>query len=334
MIAPSFNPNDPRLSAFANGPIDAMPQAPAGMMFRGFGSMSTQGTPYAPSPLDRGIVDPTTATPGQPEPQAKPSLFGKGGKGWGYVGALGDALLALSGTPGSLAMLQMHQQRQQAQRQQQQQQAEWARQDAQRAEDRGWQVEDRDARLNAPQYFMSGHDRVAFDPATGTTNVVYDGPEDYEGYAATLGLKPTDKGYGDAIRDYVLRGSGPTALAGKAELEGQRQGNRLQLRGTPTYRQTHPLAPRATGAVRGPTTMSGVIAPLLTKMARGQALTPGEQQALSTYQAGRGGGRARGGSSGGAGGGGAVPVVRTPAEARALPRGTRFRTPDGREMVR
>ena len=206
------------------------------------------------------------------------------------------------------------------------------RQDQLRQQDRQWQIEDRDAMLNKPQFFNAGNDRVRYDPTTGQSEVVYDAPEDYQTYASTLGLNPGDAGYDNAVQDYVLRGSGPTAQKAKLGLEGVRQDNRLQLRGTPTYLQAHPAPPRprASAGPRAPSTMGGVVAPILAKMAQGQPLSAGEQQALSTYQAGRGGHRGGGGRSGG----GSMPTVRTPAEARALPPGTRFRTPDGREMVR
>ncbi len=191
---------------------------------------------------------------------------------------------------------------------------------AQRAEDRQWQVEDREFKANQPDYFMSGNDRVRFDPATGTANVVYDGHSDAEDYAAALGLDPSTPEYGKAVQDYVLRGNGPTAFDYDRQLEGVRQGNRVALRQMPTYGQTHPRpsAPRAGGgAPRVPNTLAGAVAPLLVKMASGKPLTPAEQSALSQYQSMRGGG-GRGRPSGGGGG------PRTPAAPK------RARGPDGR----
>ncbi len=265
-------------------------------------------------------------------PKPKPGFNDPGG--WGdKISLLAASFMAAGGNPQGAQMVQdrvlgRYRQIQEDQRHA----ADLARQDQLRQQDRQWQVEDRDAAMNKPQFFNAGNDRVRYDPVSGQSEVVYDAPEDYQTYAATLGLNPGDAGYGNAVQDYVLRGSGPTAQQAKIGLEGIRQGNRLQLRGTPTYQQAHPAAPRprASAGPRAPSTMGGVVAPILAKMAQGQPLSAGEQQALATYQAGRGGRRGGGGSSAGA----SMPTVRTPAEARALPPGTRFRTPDGREMVR
>lgn len=337
---------------------------PAGMMFRGFGGSDAMSPPGGQQivagdapPMDLGDFTPPPADPGSlfTDPSArstpldamnlsreiagaqvsKPGFFSKNGAGLDILGGLSDGILQMSGMNPVYGPAQ--QRRRSEQTQLNQQHAEWARQEMQRQQDRQWQAEDRDVKLKTPQYFMAGHDRVAFDPSTGQSKVVYDAPEDYQAYASSLGLNPGDDGYDKAVQDYVLRSSGPTALSGKINLEGTRQGNRLQLRSTPTYQQTHPAPSRARtggGAPRAPTSLGGVVAPILAKIAQGQTLSPGEQNALSTYQAGRGG-HGRGGRTAAGGGGGAVlPTVRTPAEARALPAGTRFKTPDGREMVR
>lgn len=80
-----------------------MPQAPSGMMFRGFGSMSAQGTPYAaPSTPGSAMVD----QPMMAGAAAKPKFFGKGGAGWQILGSLGDAFMSMSGNPGLMAMAQ------------------------------------------------------------------------------------------------------------------------------------------------------------------------------------------------------------------------------------
>ena len=114
-------------------------------------------------------------------------------------------------------------------------------------------------------------------------------------------------------------------------LEGERHRNRQTLRQMPTYSNLHPR-PAAGGGGSGngrpPRTTGNVYAPILSKVAAGKPLTPGEQQVLSLY--GRG---ARSGAAGAGSGGGALPTVRTPAEAAKLPKGTRFRTPDGRIKV-
>lgn len=153
-----------------------------------------------------------------------------------------------------------------------------------------------------PQFFMSGEDRVSYNPVSGESQMIYDAPEDFQMYADQMGFEPGTDEYNDAMADYVLRSAGPTANDGRQYLEtmrqqnrlameGERQKNRLQLRQTPTYLQANP---RPSGGSRGGTggkpTIAGVIAPILGKVANGQPLSPGEQQALNTYyrRSGRG----------------------------------------------
>ena len=50
-----------------------------------------------------------------------------------------------------------------------------------------------------------------YDPATGQSHVIYDGPEDFETYAQQLNLEPGSEEYFKAVEDYVLKGSGPSA---------------------------------------------------------------------------------------------------------------------------
>ena len=175
--------------------------------------------------------------------------------------------------------------------------------------DRLWQQEYEQAK---PQFFMSGEDRVSYNPVSGESQTLYDAPEDFQLYADQMGFEPGTDEYNDAMADYVLRTSGPTAQTGRQYLEnlrqqnrlaveGERQKNRLQLRSTPTYSQANP---RASGGARGgggKPTFAGVIAPILGKVRDGQPLTAGEQQALNTYyrRGGKGGAPAGGGATGG-----------------------------------
>ncbi|WP_203309614.1 hypothetical protein [Sphingomonas beigongshangi] len=296
-----------------------------GMMFAGSASMmprpaSVIDDQALPNPSAMGMASPDLSG----ATAQRPGFFSKGG-GWvDVLGSIGDQL---AGRP---IFQTAQRERQQQEAEAQQLGARFLQQQAERLQDHQWHVDDRNADMNKPQFFNSGNDRVRYDPTTGQSQVVYDAPADYESYAASLGLNPGDKGYNEALQDYVLRGSGPTAQRGKIGLEGLRQDNRVQLRGMPTFAQAHPAPAGPTAGPRMPTTMSGVVAPILAKIAQGKTLSPGEQQALTTYQAGRGGRSRGGGGSFGA----AVPTVKSPAEARALPPGTRFRTPDGREMVR
>ncbi|MBI0475730.1 hypothetical protein D9601_10240 [Sphingomonas sp. MA1305] len=210
------------------------------------------------------------------------------------------------------------------------------------------------AKANAPDYFMSGDDRVRYDPRTGQSTVIYDAPQDSEAYASSLGLQPGTPEYSTAVQDYVLRGNGPTAHQFDSDLEDDRQGNRmaledtrqqhrLSLRGTPTYSDLHPR-PRAasTGGGRSssrPPTMAGTMAPILGKVARGETLTPAEQNAWNMYRPPN---RGRGGRSvasalvsGGAGASGSAPVqVKSKEDYARLPAGASFIDPNGVQRVK
>ncbi len=208
---------------------------------------------------------------------------------------------------------------------------------------------ERIAKANAPEYFMSGRDRVRFDPRTGTSSVVYDGQEDFQTYASSMGFQPGTPEYNTAQQDFVLRSNGPTAFgydvdlenerqSNRVDLEGERQRNRLTLRQTPTYRDAHPR-PAGGGngggrsASRQPT-MAGTMAPILAKVAEGKALTPGEQQAWGMYRSGKSGARAAvvgalSGNGGGGGGAGGLPRPASREDFNRLPKGARFIDPQG-----
>lgn len=270
----------------------------------------------------------------------KPGFFDSNGLGPKLLEGLGNFAVNLSASQGNPAALGFLQNRMAGERQS----AAWAQEEARRAQDRQWQVEDRDVRMNAPDYFMSGRDRIRYDPRTGTSTTVYDGAEDFETFAQAMGFEPGTAEYRTAAQDFVLRGNGPTAYgydvalegerqAGRERMEGVRQSNRMALRGSPTYRDLNPRAPALRGGGgrtgRAPT-LAGTMAPILGKVARGENLTPGEQRAWSMYRQPRGGG----GGGGGGRGGSALPVVASPADARKLPPGTKFKTPDGRVLTR
>ena len=184
--------------------------------------------------------------------------------------------------------------------------------------DRMWQQEYEQSK---PQFFMSNDDRVVYNPATGESQMLYDAPEDFQLYADQMGLEPGSDEYNDAMADYVLRTSGPTANAGRQalenlrqdnrlDMEGVRQKNRMQLRSTPTYAQANPrpTTGRTGGGGARPQTLAGVIAPILAKVAQGQPLSAGEQQALNTYYRRTGGNPGGGGAAGASGG----QVIRNP----------------------
>lgn len=317
----------------ATVPQSAPQSGPSGMMFAGApgapapGGYSSaqpvqqQGAPLMPDGAEKMPLD--LAGLNTPLNMAEvgtrhPSFFQHGGLGGKLLQGVGEFATQYSASQGDRAALLTLQNR----NENAQQGKLWQRQDTQRTQDRRWQVEDRDAKLHQPQYFMSGKDRVAYDPTTNESNVIYDGPEDYQNYADTLGLSPDDEGYDAAVKDFVLRGNGPTALEGRQSLEGARQQNRMTLRSTPTYANLHPTprAPRAPGGRGGmaftgpPRTMAAVVAPLMAKMASGTPLTPAEQSALDTYSAGRG----RRGGGAAPGGGAPTQTRRNPATGKVV----------------
>jgi hypothetical protein len=167
----------------------------------------------------------------------------------------------------------------------------------------GWRYRDfarqNEADLNASAPFTIGRDRVQFNPATGKSEVLYNGPEDSELYASQLGLEPGTEPYFRAVEDYVLRSSGPSAHSRDKELDDYRTGNDARM---------EDLRFGNRRKIEG--------------LRQGNRL-----EAIRTRPApvGRSGGRAGAGQ-----GGDGLPVVSSPAEAARLPKGTRFRTLDGR----
>lgn len=290
---------------------------------------------YAPSAADGASMLPSLMglTEQAPRPQATPQM-----NGWRMAaGAIGDALARQNGGVASFApALQQHRE-QEALRQRQE--ALWGRENTQRQEDHRWTVESEARKAAQPQFFMAGDDRVRYDPTSGQATTIYDAPTAAEAYAAALGVKQGTPEYTSALRDFVLRGNGPTALAGRVDLEGVRQnyrvglegvkqGNRASLRSTPTYAQAHPRSGGMMGSRGGgPKSPSAVVAPIVAKMASGQPLSSGEQQALDYYRRPTGSGRAPAAS-------GSVPRISSQADYARLQKGASYIAPDGSRRVK
>jgi hypothetical protein len=158
-----------------------------------------------------------------------------------------------------------------------------------------WRREDdlETAKRNEPTFLSGNTDQVRYDPATGSATRVYDAPEPFEDYAHSRGLEPGTPDYFKAVEDYVLRGNGPTAFqydkdletvrqagrlsqqrarqAGALSLENLRQHHRTDIRGLPTYRDTHPQ-PRAAA---GPSAAAHSTLPLARTPAEALKLPPG-----------------------------------------------------------
>lgn len=167
-----------------------------------------------------------------------------------------------------------------------------------------WRYEDyqrqNEADLRAANPFSVGRDRVAYDPATGQARVIYDGAEDFELYAQELGLEPGSDEYFAAVEDYVLRSSGPSAFGRDLELDDHRTGNDERLEGV-RHSNRERMERLRQGNRRGMVDY------------RNANPAPSRSSRASSRES--------------------MPTVRTPAEARKLPKGTRFRTPDGRVKV-
>lgn len=163
-----------------------------------------------------------------------------------------------------------------------------------------------DWRLDASKPFTIGRDRVQFDPVTGQSSVVFNGPQDFELYAAELGLEPGTPEYFAAVEDFVLRSSGPSAHERDLELDDFRTENDAELEG---LRQTN--RERMEGLRQ-------------TNREKLEGTRQRNRLTVRTTPPARAVGR---------GGGDNLPVVSTPAEARRLPSGTRFRTPGGKVKV-
>jgi hypothetical protein len=120
-------------------------------------------------------------------------------------------------------------------------QAKQKRQEAEDAFERekfAWQKK-KDSR---PEVRAVGRSIVSL-PFEGLPKVVFSAPSDAESYAASLGLKEGDEGYSDAIMDYVLKSSGPTASERHSHLSRPSSASGRTL-------SRHRLAP-ATGNRRG-----------------------------------------------------------------------------------
>ena len=141
----------------------------------------------------------------------------------------GAALAALGSmlSGNDSAILQYHQGRQALQQDRfarsqalQSDMAEYQWKDAERRED---------AALAASRPRTIGRNLVSYDPASGEAATLYDGAEDFELYAEELGLKPGSDDYFQAVEDFVLKGSGPSAHQRDLELDDYRTGNDAEL---------------------------------------------------------------------------------------------------------
>lgn len=282
---------------------------------------NNQQAPTMPGPIS-GIAggtfntDGTQATPVQPEAEAPRPLGGsmrqpfdydaamkaltgeyKKPKDWQIALAiLGDGLAGASGRQGYAVQNIINRKDEHAQRQ-----FEAAKQIL------DWQQGDyaaqRDADLRASNPFTIGRERLAYNPATGDTEMLYRGRQDGEIYADSLGFDRGTEEWNAALEDYVLRSSGPSAHARDLEVDDHRTANDRSLEG---YRQRNRLE-------------------MEDARQRNRSAMESERQGnrMTLRQTAPRGKRPAG-----------IVTVGTPAEAMALPSGTRFRTPDGKVKVR
>ncbi len=211
-------------------------------------------------------------------------------KAWQYaLAAVGDALAMNSGYQPYAVQNLTAARNEQAQRQ---------REAA--AQVLGWRYNDyarnQEADLRAAAPFSSGRDRVQFDPATGQSRVIHDGAEDFQTYADELGLAPGSEEYSKAVEDFVLRSAGPSAYERDVQLDDHRTGNDAELE-------------RIRNGFR-----VGL-----------EQLRQGNRRGMVDYRNANPAplrSRSKAGSN-------SLVTVKTPAEAAKLPKGTRYRGPDG-----
>lgn len=222
-----------------------------------------------------------------------PSFFQHGGLGRKIAGVLGDGLMdyaAANGDPMATMRLRQRGADQDAQRQL----ALWQAQENVR---RQQQLQDRDYEDDQkPRYFSSapGVDYNRYDPSSGQTQNLYQSPTAAQDYAASFG-DPGSAGYNNALNNFYLKSWSPDAINAREQYDDHRTGNKIDVRQSPTYRDTHSAPPSYrdlhphTPTVRQPTT-SNVVAGVLQKGANGQPLNAQEQQIFGSYVNGRRGG--------------------------------------------
>jgi hypothetical protein len=327
----------------------AMPNAPmAQPRFSGF-------EPTPPGPPDQLFGTNPIGTPGigdglpgaipmdrRVSQATAPRFFDKGGAWKPTLGILADAMSTLGGGKPTYGPAMLDQQKREQEQQRWQAEQDLTRQKFDWEKKKGMR----------PDIRAVGRSVVSV-PFEGDPSVLYQAPSDGEQYAASLGLSEGDDGYADAVMDFTLRSNGPTAFGQRRRLEDQRYGNRVNLKGVPTYANLNSRAGGGRGnggAPRPPASVSAAVAPLIAKLASGQPLSAGEQQALAYYNRGGRGGKPTLPISPGPAGPAPIPPrpaaprlpikqagpvrVSTPEEARRLKPGTPFITPDGKQKVR
>lgn len=185
-------------------------------------------------PIDygQGIQQALAANAAKPPP--KPKFFGEGGVGRNIAGYIGDALAQMGGMQPIYAPAMQERRRLEAD------QADYERK--RRDTQADWQAQKEWALKNEPpKTYEIGNNIVSYDPQNGP-KVVYEGENPAVAYAKSIGAEPGTPEFVAAIKDFVLKGNGPTALQGDKELAGYRFGNSMALRQAPTYAQTHPKA--------------------------------------------------------------------------------------------
>jgi hypothetical protein len=280
-----------------NGPIT--PPGPVSGF--GGGTFDLDGSPVTqrdvPPPMDaptQGQQGPLGGSMRQPfdYDKAMEALAGnqKKPKDWQVaVAILGDALAGAGGhRPYAVQSVLGRQNAQQERLQTAAEQIQkWRYQDYQRQNE---------ADLRAANPFTIGRDRLAYDPATGQMQTLYDGAEDFELYAQELGLEPGSDDYFRAVEDYVLRSSGPSAHVRDLEADDHRTANDRSLEG---LRQANRLGM--------------------------ESARQGNRVTMRNIPQAR---------SSGKGGAGTPVKVTSPGEAQKLKPGTVYQTPDGQVFTR
>ena len=237
-IGPVLNVNQPGAAVAADTFGDGVPVKPAVSV--------PNAAPIAPSPAPTirdgrlaSMLYKTLNGEAAAQPHGVAGFFERVFHPTNALGQFGQALLMAGGDPGrALALVDERDRQTEAQRlaraKEMVQAGRYDQEHADKMDERQWQ-------RTKPEYWSGNEDRLKFDPTTGQVVTVYDAPTDAQDYAASLGLDTETDAGRRAVQDYVLRGSGPTALESDLRLEEARYGHRAALKGSPTYRQAHPL---------------------------------------------------------------------------------------------
>lgn len=203
------------------GPLAGLRRQPPGL------SDAPLGFAGAPSPLDApdaaGLGGPLTDTLPQLRledmPPRKPGFLGKGGAGWGILGAIGDGLSAYGGQRGTFLPALLDQQHE-------------ANEENRFERRLAAENEERRRKALDPRMEQVGNTIGWLDPSgAGSYHPIFTAPSPAEQFASARGYEPGTPDYQQAVEDYRLGSWSGPAMEARQSLEGTRFDNRETLQG-------------------------------------------------------------------------------------------------------